>query len=821
MNILLIQILRFGDALQMTPILKGLKQSFPSADIHVLTSVIGKEIFERQAEVDEIFVLHKQELADLVRHSKIEDILSATALLQSDLKPILDKKWDWVINFSFSFPSALLAFIADGAHCSGFCAAKNRQYIFKEKWFAYCVSSFVNRKYSIFNWVDINKKIIGLKSVPAKPAFDPDEEEVREAEKHLKQIGFAEKPILGIHPGASSDYKRWPLENFIELGKRLVDKHNYKILIFGGKSEAKLAEEIVKALGPDVQDLTGRTTLSQLAAYISLCSLVVSNDSGPMHLASALSVPIIALFFSTHFIETGPYGRNNIVINPDIPCFPCQGTASCAGKECLNYIKPHTVEKIIINRKRLIEGRKQLDLDESDGPISVNVSGFDPWGNLEWVRLGNPSMQFDDLLRIVFRLGWLSCLDTVDDHKKMDEYLKTSLKRFSVNRDNTDITQNLNLFTNDLGKLKEVFNQGHKLCIEIQSALLEPNVNIDRIQRIGSELQKKEEAIISLGGNPRLSPFIEYFRLSLENIVEKEIFRLSKITKDVYMEMLRLIGTIKGRLTNIRPVQQIGNELESKKRNDMGNKIRKLLIAIPTVRGILPETFMCFMALERLAANGKIGLDIDYKVFSNDSLLPRVRNSAISRFLECDYDYFMTIDDDIGFSPESISALMSNNKDIVCAVYPMRSPDFPLYSVRVKLEKKSNDEFNINIEAGHLIELRYASTGFLLVRRNVVEAMAAAYAEEAYEESLPERFGKSTYNFYNPMVITHSNGKKEYLSEDWAFCERARRLGFRIWGDINIPIGHSGTVSIMGKKGNELTEALMKQSKEVFNLYYR
>ena len=551
MNILLIQILRLGDALQMTPIIKGLKQTLPDANIYVLTSVIGKQIFEGQIEIDEVFVLHKQELASLLQHPKTNDLLSAIDLLKSDLGPVFDKKWGWVINFSFSFPSAILAFIADGTYCSGFYATKNRQYISKEKWFAYAISSFVNRKYSIFNWVDINKKIISLQETSKKSAFVLERKEVQEAKTHLDQTGFAGKPILGIHPGASGNYKRWPLENFINLGRRLIDKHDFRLIIFGDKDEIKLGKTIAENLYPDALDLTGRTTLSQLAAYISLCSFFVCNDSGPMHIASAVGVPIIALFFSTHFIETGPYGENNIVIHPEIPCFPCQGTASCATKECLKYIKPHTVERIIISRNGLIKTNKPFNLDENDGQVSVNVSGFDPWGNLEWIPIGNPHIQFDDILRIIFKVSWLSSLDTIEDKVGIDKYIKGVLKSFSNHMGNGNITHNLDSFKSDLERLLEAFNQGYKLCFEIQSTLLEANVNIGNIQRIGCELQKKEEEIVFLGKNPLLSPFVEYFRLSLENILEKEIFRLSTKTTNIYKEMLMLTDTLKKVSTNI------------------------------------------------------------------------------------------------------------------------------------------------------------------------------------------------------------------------------------------------------------------------------
>lgn len=121
MNILLIQILRLGDALQITPIAKGIRTLYPEARIGVVTSSLGKIIDY----IDDVYVIHKEELSGLVRKADILSTRSALDLLDSDLKPILSKKWDWVINLSFSFPSVLLAFLAHGKKNSGFYATKH------------------------------------------------------------------------------------------------------------------------------------------------------------------------------------------------------------------------------------------------------------------------------------------------------------------------------------------------------------------------------------------------------------------------------------------------------------------------------------------------------------------------------------------------------------------------------------------------------------------------------------------------------------------------------------------------------------------------
>jgi len=548
LNILLIQILRIGDALQMTPIIQGLKDTYPDARISVLTSVIGKQIFEQMSEVEEVFILHKSELTQMSRKTDLESMLSAVRLLQSDLKSVNDTDWDWVINFSFSFPSAILAFLANGRKCSGFYATEDRQFTFKEKWFAYAVSSFVNRQYSTFNWVDINKKIINIDKIPKKPDFKPTPENIIEAKNRLHRHGFNGSPILGIHPGASGSHKRWPIDRFISLAKLMTREHGYKILVIGDESEKELGKDVSNTLGSDALDMTGRTTLSELAAYLSQCSLFICNDSGPMHLASAVGVPIIALFFSTHFVETGPYGPGHIIVHPDIPCFPCQGTARCTTRKCLNHIKPETVEQIIVNHKDLIQNNKRSSLDTKDDPVSVNLSVFDPWNNLEWIPLSNRPAGFNDFMRLIIKASLLSGLDS-NDPEDTASHMKASLERFAEN--NGNLRPELETFTNQMGRLKEDFRLGHQLSDKIDSTLTSKPPDMNTIQRLGHKLQENEEKIMSLGKTPYLSPLVEYFRIRLENIHEREITKLSKITADTYKEMIKLASVSKNLSRNI------------------------------------------------------------------------------------------------------------------------------------------------------------------------------------------------------------------------------------------------------------------------------
>ncbi len=130
--------------------------------------------------------------------------------------------------------------------------------------------------------------------------------------------------LLGLNPGAAyGPAKQWPTDRFAEAARDLVRPGGRRILLFGSAAEVPLAEAIAREAGPAAVSLAGRTTLSILAALIARCRAFVTNDSGPMHLAAALQVPVIALFGSTDPVVTGPYGPGHRVIRVATGCSPC------------------------------------------------------------------------------------------------------------------------------------------------------------------------------------------------------------------------------------------------------------------------------------------------------------------------------------------------------------------------------------------------------------------------------------------------------------------------------------------------------------------
>jgi lipopolysaccharide heptosyltransferase II len=148
-------------------------------------------------------------------------------------------------------------------------------------------------------------------------------------------------------PGARWENKRWPLENFVDLVRRMLPlAPDLRFAILGGKDDCPLGSAIA-AVNPDrCLDLTGRTTLLEMIEWVRLSELVITNDTGPMHVAAALHKPIIALFGPTDPSGTGPYGqKQNVIQVSDLPCVPCM-KGHCSYEKplaCLQGITPARV----------------------------------------------------------------------------------------------------------------------------------------------------------------------------------------------------------------------------------------------------------------------------------------------------------------------------------------------------------------------------------------------------------------------------------------------------------------------------------------------
>jgi len=154
--------------------------------------------------------------------------------------------------------------------------------------------------------------------------------------------------VLGVAPGASHGPKRWPPERFARVADHLAKSRDLKVLLLGSEADRPVTGEVARAMERPAVDWTGATDLAMLPAAVRRCALLVSNDSGPMHVATAVGTPVIGIFGATHpGLGFAPVGPADAAITLDLPCSPCSlhGNRSCRFRThaCMEELDPRRV----------------------------------------------------------------------------------------------------------------------------------------------------------------------------------------------------------------------------------------------------------------------------------------------------------------------------------------------------------------------------------------------------------------------------------------------------------------------------------------------
>jgi hypothetical protein len=208
--------------------------------------------------------------------------------------------------------------------------------------------------------------------------------------------------------------------------------------------------------------------------------------------------------------------------------------------------------------------------------------------------------------------------------------------------------------------------------------------------------------------------------------------------------------------------------------------IKKVYISICSRRA--PEWGMIIKIQQAMQYAAGFGITCTLSPRVGESLICRARQNSLIAFMDTDCDYLLTIDDDVETPEHAIVKLIQDNKDIVGGFYRLKQDDRAVTAVRIP----GKPDFPEILKKKLLTPAVYVSTGMMLVKRRVIEAMTAAYPSLHYTQN---RTGKPAWALYQPYI--HHD---EYLSEDWAFCQRAKDVGFEVWADGAVRCGHWGLI---------------------------
>lgn len=311
-RVLVVATTALGDTLWATPVLENIKKQNPDCYLGVLTSSIGKEVLTNNPYVDQLFVMKEP----LSKHFfKLR-------------KEIAKHEFDTVLLLHASQRLTLPLVTLIGAKRILGTAGINKG-----------LDSLLTHKLPNHQQHEITRRLKIAEGIGINPETEALSFFLSDKELLPPRKGG---PWIAIHPGSKDSFKRWPKENFIQLGKLIKKNHNSEILITGSHSERELMKEIAENIPGAHLDEPNRP-LREFAAVLNQMDLLISNDTGPVHLASALNRPVVAIYASTDPKVCGPHKTENAtVISRRAACDPCL-KRKCRLPFCFMQISPEEV----------------------------------------------------------------------------------------------------------------------------------------------------------------------------------------------------------------------------------------------------------------------------------------------------------------------------------------------------------------------------------------------------------------------------------------------------------------------------------------------
>jgi ADP-heptose:LPS heptosyltransferase len=334
-RVLVVQLARLGDLVQTWPLLRRLRHQYPGRRLDLLTDSRLKALHALGPEFDHLWEMDLAGLPFLAQR----DLAAAYDQAQHLTDGFKAHKYDLVYNLNFSRLALLLTYLV-GGKAKGYQPAHGGRAFFREPWLALVYALVHARQVNRVHLSDVFRHLA--------PARGP------EPETPALRSGQGE-PIIALQVATRHLRRTWPLAAFTRLAGLMVDRLGARILLLGTKVEEPLGEALRGMLTPAQQErvvnLQGKTDLLELAARLREAHLLVSGDTGTLHLAAALGTRTVGVYLGpASCFETGPYSEGHYVFQAEPPCHPCVETGpGCPEPICQAMIPPEPVADLVIS----------------------------------------------------------------------------------------------------------------------------------------------------------------------------------------------------------------------------------------------------------------------------------------------------------------------------------------------------------------------------------------------------------------------------------------------------------------------------------------
>jgi ADP-heptose:LPS heptosyltransferase len=394
----LLSLTRFGDLIQTSPITSGLRRRHPDARIHLIV----KRRFKRVAEIlPGVDVVHEIDGDALARALSSPDVpfIEPFRMARRIADGLAEIPFDLLFNFTHSRASAVLLSLLRARHTVGFKLDRSGTRRVDDSWLIHIGTLVRARRLIRLNLVDAYLGAAGLLGCGERLGVNVPESARGFASARLSEPG----PYLAVQLGASQDHKTWSVKSYaatLDALRRRVP--GLTAVVLGVGAERERAEELRRSC-PEVRlkVLVGETSVEELAAVLERCQLLLTGDTGTMHLAAAVGTKTCAVFVGLgNPYETGVYAQDHVTLRSRIACSPCSHIVRCGFPACHGDLPPDWVADLV--------ARMLLQQDLRDLPALPRAellrTSFDEQGMLELVPLHARSAEPHDLLALAYQV---------------------------------------------------------------------------------------------------------------------------------------------------------------------------------------------------------------------------------------------------------------------------------------------------------------------------------------------------------------------------------------------------------------------------------
>ncbi len=538
-SILVIAMTRMGDLFQMAPMAAALRERHPGCRIGL---VAYREFGETAAGLslfDDLYLVDGQGIRRMVFDDRIS-WSRKIARIRAMTADWNRREYDLLINLTPNRIGTLMGYLVKAREVRGVIMTRDGFRAFYDPAIAYFGMMVRNRLYNDTNLVDLFLRIARV--FPPRGLVLPERMDIPAA-------GLPPgKRWVAVQTGASVAIKRWPEESFVRMIAHFLSRSPGSGIVLVGSGEEDVARNrrIVAALedrwsSGRILNLTGQTSVRELAGLLRSVTRLVSNDTGAMHVAAAMGTPVVALSFANLFYpETAPYGESHIVLQSRKPCAPCGIDALCLNPVCREDIAPEWLAQLVAHLEEPESSGQDLrsriagflDRKSPGSQLMVAVSGWDGRGRLRYRPVSRPPMGLPDLFRSLYRQIWAMELDGMPlDWGAECDLLLEDYEANSLSRPEWEDFRNAHL------EIGGFFREGESLCRAIREKVEEgiPDDGARQcLEDLTRELEAIDKRIQEIGWAASTSaPLASLFEIEKEAVAIEDPLRLLEMIQGV------------------------------------------------------------------------------------------------------------------------------------------------------------------------------------------------------------------------------------------------------------------------------------------------